>query len=114
MPSCQSVKPISGNSTSRIDLDATARQLSGQAYTGLDRALTEQIRALISRLQALDLVRADIDGPALDELVFNNMNMMFHRVREARRGARRSEGRTGYWRGDRRVTLSLAIKPDII
>ncbi len=77
MPSCQSVKPISGNSTCRIDLDATARQPSGQAYTGLDRALTEQIRALIARLQALDLVRADIDGSALGELVFNNMNMMF-------------------------------------
>ncbi|CAN7767752.1 hypothetical protein [Mesorhizobium sp. LjNodule214] len=49
----------------------------GQAYTGLDRALTEQIRALIARLQEIGLVRADIDGPALGELIFNNMNMMF-------------------------------------
>ncbi|MER8484402.1 TetR/AcrR family transcriptional regulator [Mesorhizobium sp. M1322] len=49
----------------------------GQAYTALDRALTEQIRALIARLQAIGLVRRDIDGQALGELVFNNMNMMF-------------------------------------
>ncbi|UVK36818.1 TetR/AcrR family transcriptional regulator [Mesorhizobium sp. AR10] len=49
----------------------------GQTYTGLDRTLTEQIRALIARLQEIGLVRADIDGQALGELVFNNMNMMF-------------------------------------
>ena len=49
----------------------------GQAYTALDRALTEQIRALIARLQEIRLVRADIDGPAVGELIFNNMNMMF-------------------------------------
>ncbi|RWN99534.1 TetR/AcrR family transcriptional regulator [Mesorhizobium sp.] len=49
----------------------------GQAYIALDRALTEQIRALIARLQGLGLVRRDIDGHALGELVFNNMNMMF-------------------------------------
>ena len=49
----------------------------GQAYTGLDRALTEQIRALVARLQEIGLVRQDIDGPALGELVVNNMNMMF-------------------------------------
>ena len=49
----------------------------GQAYAGLDRALTEQICALIARLQALGLVRADIDGQALGELIFNNMNTMF-------------------------------------
>lgn len=29
------------------------------------------------RLQEIGLVRADIDGPAVGELVFNNMNMMF-------------------------------------
>ncbi|TGS35749.1 TetR/AcrR family transcriptional regulator, partial [bacterium M00.F.Ca.ET.180.01.1.1] len=49
----------------------------GQAYTGLDRSLTEQIRALIARLQEIGLVRRDIDGTALGELIFNNMNMMF-------------------------------------
>ena len=49
----------------------------GQAYTALDRSLTEQISALIARLQSLSLVRQDIDGQALGELIFNNMNMMF-------------------------------------
>ncbi|RUV48798.1 TetR/AcrR family transcriptional regulator [Mesorhizobium sp. M7A.F.Ca.MR.228.00.0.0] len=49
----------------------------GQAYTALDRALTEQIRSLIARLQEIGLVRQDIDGAALGELIFNNMNMMF-------------------------------------
>lgn len=49
----------------------------GQAYTGLDRDLTDQISALIARLQALGLVRQDVDGQALGELIFNNMNMMF-------------------------------------
>ncbi|MER8491201.1 TetR/AcrR family transcriptional regulator [Mesorhizobium australicum] len=49
----------------------------GQTYNGLDRSLTEQIRALIARLQEIGLVRQDIDGTALGELIFNNMNMMF-------------------------------------
>jgi AcrR family transcriptional regulator len=49
----------------------------GRTYTGLDRALTDQICALISRLQQLGLVRAGIDGRAVGELLFNNMNMMF-------------------------------------
>ncbi|TPK63854.1 TetR/AcrR family transcriptional regulator [Mesorhizobium sp. B2-3-3] len=49
----------------------------GQAYTALDRSLTEQIRALIARLQEIGLVRQDIDGASLGELIFNNMNMMF-------------------------------------
>ncbi|WP_137934400.1 TetR/AcrR family transcriptional regulator [Mesorhizobium comanense] len=49
----------------------------GQAYTALDGSLTEQISALIARLQALGLVRQDVDGKALGELIFNNMNMMF-------------------------------------
>lgn len=49
----------------------------GQAYTGLDRELTKQISALIARLQELGLVRPDIDGSAVGELIFNNMNMMF-------------------------------------
>ncbi len=51
--------------------------LFGRAYTALDRSLTEQIRALIERLQALELAQRDIDGAALGELIFNNMNMMF-------------------------------------
>src|SRR6188508_681728 len=49
----------------------------GRTYTGLDRALTDQICALISRLQQLGLARAGIDGRAVGELLFNNMNMMF-------------------------------------
>lgn len=49
----------------------------GQTYTALDRSLTDQICALVARLQELGLVRADIDGRSVGELVFNNMNMMF-------------------------------------
>jgi AcrR family transcriptional regulator len=49
----------------------------GRTYTGLDRSLTDQICALVARLQELGLVRADIDGRSVGELVFNNMNMMF-------------------------------------
>lgn len=49
----------------------------GQTYGELDRALTDQICALIGRLQELGIVRADIDRRPVGELVFNNMNMMF-------------------------------------
>ena len=49
----------------------------GRTYTGLDRALTGQICALIARLQELGLVRRNVDARAIGELVFNNMNMMF-------------------------------------
>jgi len=49
----------------------------GQTYSSLDCALTEQLRSLVGRLQALGLVRADIDGRTVGELLFNNMNMMF-------------------------------------
>lgn len=49
----------------------------GQTYTRLDAALTDQICALIARLQSGGLVRKDADGRAAGELVFNNMNMMF-------------------------------------
>jgi len=49
----------------------------GQAYTGLDRDLTEQISALIARLQEIGLVRTDIDGPAVGELILNNVNRLF-------------------------------------
>jgi len=49
----------------------------GRTYGTLDHGLTDQICALISRLQGLGLVRKDIDGRAVGELVFNNMNMMF-------------------------------------
>lgn len=49
----------------------------GRTYGDLDGGLTNQICALISRMQALGHVRHDIDGRAVGELVFNNMNMMF-------------------------------------
>src|SRR4051812_25172856 len=49
----------------------------GRTYAALDMALTDQIGALISRLQQLGLVRPGIDGRAVGELLFNNMNMMF-------------------------------------
>jgi AcrR family transcriptional regulator len=49
----------------------------GRTYTGLDRALTGQICALIARLQELGLVRRAADARSIGELVFNNMNMMF-------------------------------------
>lgn len=49
----------------------------GRTYGELDRGLTDQICALIARLQSLGLVRDDVDGRTVGELVFNNMNMMF-------------------------------------
>ena len=49
----------------------------GRTYSALDRALTDQICALIARLQELGLVRPRVDGRAVGELIFNNMNMMF-------------------------------------
>lgn len=49
----------------------------GRTYGELDRGLTDQICGLIARMQALGLVRDDIDERAVGELVFNNMNMMF-------------------------------------
>lgn len=49
----------------------------GRTYSSLDRGLTDQICALIARLQALGLVRTEADGRSVGELVFNNMNMMF-------------------------------------
>ena len=49
----------------------------GRNYTELDRALTDQICALIAKLQERGLVRRGVDARSLGELVFNNMNMMF-------------------------------------
>ncbi len=49
----------------------------GRTYSALDGALTDQLRSLIGRLQELGLVRAEIDGRTVGELLFNNMNMMF-------------------------------------
>jgi AcrR family transcriptional regulator len=49
----------------------------GKAYGDLDRALAEQTCALVARLQELGLVRRDIDGKSVGEMIFNNTNMMF-------------------------------------
>jgi AcrR family transcriptional regulator len=49
----------------------------GKTYTALDRALADQTCALIEKLQALSLIRADIEGRGVGEMIFNNMNMMF-------------------------------------
>jgi AcrR family transcriptional regulator len=49
----------------------------GRTYSGLDRALTDQICELMQRLKDRGAIRADIDVRAAGELVFNNMNMMF-------------------------------------
>ena len=49
----------------------------GKTYTALDRDLADQTCALIAKLQELGLVRNDIDGRGVGEMIFNNMNMMF-------------------------------------
>jgi AcrR family transcriptional regulator len=49
----------------------------GKTYTALDRDLTDQTCALIAKLQELGLVRGDIDGRGVGEMLFNSMNMMF-------------------------------------
>jgi AcrR family transcriptional regulator len=49
----------------------------GKTYTALDRNLADQTCALIAKLQELGLVRNDIDGRGVGEMIFNNMNMMF-------------------------------------
>ena len=49
----------------------------GKTYTALDRDLADQTCALIAKLQELGLVRGDIDGRGVGEMIFNSMNMMF-------------------------------------
>ena len=46
-----------------------------EMYEAIDT--TDEVGSLIARLQEIGLVRQDIDGTALGELIFNNMNMMF-------------------------------------
>ena len=50
---------------------------SGRTYSDLDRALTDQTCALLTRLQGLGFVRAGIDARSVGEMIFNNTNMMF-------------------------------------
>jgi AcrR family transcriptional regulator len=49
----------------------------GKTYTALDRDLADQTCALIAKLQELGLVRGNIDGRGVGEMIFNSMNMMF-------------------------------------
>ena len=49
----------------------------GKTYTALDRDLADQTCALIAKLQMLGLVRGEIDGRGVGEMIFNSMNMMF-------------------------------------
>jgi AcrR family transcriptional regulator len=49
----------------------------GKTYTALDRDLADQTCALIAKLQVLGLVRGEIDGRGVGEMLFNSMNMMF-------------------------------------
>ena len=49
----------------------------GKTYTALDRDMADQTCALIAKLQVLGLVRREIDGRGVGEMIFNSMNMMF-------------------------------------
>lgn len=46
-------------------------------YTSLDQRLTDQICALIRRLQDTGQLRADVDAAVLGAMIFNDINMMF-------------------------------------
>ncbi|TIW04734.1 MAG: TetR/AcrR family transcriptional regulator, partial [Mesorhizobium sp.] len=80
----------------------------GQTYTALDRELTRQISALIARLQQIGLVRPDIDGSAVGELIFNNMNMMFIEFVK-RDDARIAELRTAIRRQNRVLVVAIGM-----
>jgi AcrR family transcriptional regulator len=49
----------------------------GRTYAALDRDLVDQTCELVERLKSLGLVKAETDGRAAGEIIFNNMNMMF-------------------------------------
>lgn len=49
----------------------------GRIYNELDDRLTDQVCALIERMQAAGMVRPDADARAVGEMFFNNTNMMF-------------------------------------
>ncbi|WP_435258536.1 TetR/AcrR family transcriptional regulator [Thioclava sp. FR2] len=46
-------------------------------YTELDQRLTDQISALISKLQSRGDLRADLEANVLGVIIFNDINMMF-------------------------------------
>src|SRR4051794_34276050 len=82
----------------------------GRTYGELDRALADQICALIEKLQELGLVRARADARSLGELVFNNMNMMFIEFVK-REAATISELRGAIRRQNRVLVEAVARRP---
>ena len=46
-------------------------------YTALDQSLTAQVCALVTALQQRGIARADVDGQALGQVIFHNLNQMF-------------------------------------
>jgi AcrR family transcriptional regulator len=64
----------------RVAISISTQQPSspfGIAYSELDSALVKQTCAVIEKLQALTLLRADVEAKVIGEVVFNNLNMMF-------------------------------------
>ena len=59
-----------------LTIEAPATPFSAR-FTALDRSLTDQVCALLTRLQALGHLRADLDTAAMGEVVFHNLNQMF-------------------------------------
>jgi len=49
----------------------------GITYSELDSALANQTCELITKLQKLDLIKADCDIRSIGQVIFNNLNMMF-------------------------------------
>lgn len=48
-----------------------------QRFTALDRALADQVCALVAELQRRGLARGDVDAGALGQVIFNTLNQMF-------------------------------------
>ncbi len=46
-------------------------------YTALDQSLTDQVCALVEKLQRRGLARGDVDARAFGQVIFNNLNQMF-------------------------------------
>jgi AcrR family transcriptional regulator len=64
----------------RVAISISTQQSSspfGIAYSELDDALVQQTCAVIEKLQALKLLRSDVDAKLIGQVVFNNLNMMF-------------------------------------
>jgi AcrR family transcriptional regulator len=49
----------------------------GNSYANLDRAICQQISALIVKLQELNLIQQNVDARSLGEIIFNNNNNAF-------------------------------------